>query len=118
MAGEQRYQIPVLLDQDGVYIVGVDDLYIHNFVSQGFPKICYVNFIPVLKQFYTQKVMWLHFMTLCIFAGIPSNPVSGTRKMSFEKRTKNGSDSTHFDVWLRSAFNAGDFANWRSRLIC
>ena len=88
MASEQRYKIPVLLDQDGVHIVGVDDLYIHNFVSQGLPKICYVNFIPVLKQFYTQKVMWLHFVTLCIFAGIPSNPVSGTRKMSFEKRTK------------------------------
>ena len=35
MTGEQRYQIPVLLDQDGVYIVGVDDLYIHDFVSQG-----------------------------------------------------------------------------------
>ena len=57
MAGEQRYQIPVLLDQDGVYIVGVDDLYIHNFVSQGLPKICYVNFIPVLQQLYIQKVL-------------------------------------------------------------
>ena len=57
MAGEQRYKIPVLLDQDGVYIVGVDDLYIHDFVSQSLPKISYVNHIPVLQQFYIQKVL-------------------------------------------------------------
>ena len=57
MAGEQRYQIPALLDQDGVYIIGIDDLYIHDFVSQGLPKICYVNSIPVLQQLYIQKVL-------------------------------------------------------------
>ena len=57
MTGEQRYQIPVLLDQDSVYIVGIDDLYIHNFVSQGLPKVRYVNLIPVLEQFYIQKVL-------------------------------------------------------------
>ena len=67
MAGEQRYQIPVLLDQDGVYIVGVDDLYIHNFVSQGLPKICYVNLIPVLQQLYIQKV-FVSVITLLQFS--------------------------------------------------
>ena len=56
MAGEQRYKIPVLLDQDGIHIIGVDDLYIHDFVSQGLPKISYVNHIPVLQQLYIQKV--------------------------------------------------------------
>ena len=35
MAGEQRYQIPVLLDQDGIHIIGVDDLYVHDFISKG-----------------------------------------------------------------------------------
>ena len=55
MASEQRYKIPVLLDQDGVHIIGVDDLYIHDFVSQSPPKISYVNHIPVLQQFYIQK---------------------------------------------------------------
>ena len=34
-AGEQRYKIPVLPDQNSVYIIGVDDLYAHDPVSQS-----------------------------------------------------------------------------------
>ena len=56
-AGEQQYKIPVLPDQNSVYIIGVDDLYAHDPVSQSLPKICYVNLVPVLKQFFIRKVL-------------------------------------------------------------
>ena len=48
--------VAILLDQDGVHIVGIDDLYVRDFVSQGLSKNRYVNLAPVLEQFYIQKV--------------------------------------------------------------